>query len=214
MPEFIFTLKDLLHSQSWTTTKTDISVIDIKSDKDKTNIAVELQSIEVINRFRILNKFSEIEKKVRLWKLYIPISKRMKVMKYSTSFQYSERYISQSAMVNDQNRYFDRCHQKWQRRAMIMKEFSRKNRDVNVLVISIKFDNLEQNMQSDCCDCIFHDIWFWASNVSQCRYRATIKWDDQPLPHIEQISRNEREQMKDCRNFTHLSRKKWEWWND
>ena len=61
-----------------------------------------------------------------------------------------------------------RTKHKSTKRTMIMKEFNRKNNEVNVLIINIKFDNLEQNMQNDCCDCIFLDIWLSTSNVSQC----------------------------------------------
>ena len=51
---------------------------------------------------------------------------------------------------------------------MIMEKFNRKNNEIDVLIISTKFENLRQNMQNDCCDCIFSNTWLSTLNAAQC----------------------------------------------
>ena len=57
-------------------------------------------------------------------------------------------------------------------RTVAMKEFNRKESDVDVLIISTKLRNSDQNMQHDCCDVVFVDTWPFVSNVAQCGGRV------------------------------------------
>lgn len=47
-----------------------------------------------------------------------------------------------------------RVKHKFAERAAVFEKFNRKESFVNVLIISTKFDNLKQNMQSDCTNVI------------------------------------------------------------
>ena len=55
---------------------------------------------------------------------------------------------------------------------MATEEFKRKNSEVDVLFTSTELGNLGQNMQGNCCDCIFPDTWSSAPNGSQCPGRV------------------------------------------